>query len=303
MKHIIIDGNYQVNRAIYADIGMKMSNSQGQYTGGIYILLRILWQIKEKMNDGKLTVVFDHGHSAYRKSIYPEYKLRGPVTEADRDIQLEEAFDFTYAVLKKLLPRMGIPTFSIPGEEADDVIYRLAEQLEGVTVGTDDSDYLQFITIGSRVYRPMKDILIDKHNFVEVMGFKPEYFTLYKAMQGDGSDNISGIKGIGEATAKKIILAITEPTIEKILEHCVNNSKFAWATKIIENKHILERNMKLIDLREIPLTKETVFEAYQRSLNEAVPNLEYVHGKFKALEIKTLGTWLHYVATACAASR
>jgi len=296
LNYVLVDSNYQVNRAIFKNNDLK--NSKGDPTGGIYIFLRMLYKLLER---GNLICVFDGGHSSFRTNLYPNYKKREEREETPENKELDDIFSFTFSRLKSLLPKMDIPVVQMSGEEADDIIYRLAEYLIGqghaVTVVSDDNDYLQMVNIGATVLRPMKDEVYLKSSFEHLRGFPPEYFIYYKAMIGDGSDNIPGIKGIGDVTAKKIIdqMIVSGPTIES-LHNVSEKSTSSWGVKIKSGMSIIKRNIMLMDLAKCPLTLEDVSYTYLEAEKHSATNISFVNGFFNEMEFTSLNHWLVHLS-------
>jgi DNA polymerase-1 len=296
MSTVIVDGNYMAIRAM--TVNQDMVTQEGINTSGIYIILKMMWVMREKFGKD-LVVALDSGHSQFRKSIYPDYKVKNKKPEADKtDAELMEDREWeinktrTFSLLRNIIPKMGIPVVKMEGEEADDIIYRLCEHIGPTSIAaSDDSDYLQMVNLGVKVWQPMKTRLVDQHNFKEIMGFDPAYFTLFKSVIGDGSDNIGGVHGVGEKTCMKIIEKMTAPTIDEMIRVC-DEEKGKVFKKVIEQKAIIERNMNLVDLSRMPLSKESVVESYQRSLSEAKIDYNYVQDMFQRLEFKSLANWL-----------
>jgi len=294
MNYFIVDGNYCAIRAIFK--GMNMTTSDGYPSGGSYIFLRMLHNFLEF---GKPIVVFDGGHAKWREQLYPEYKNKPKDPNKVKDVGREEAFNATFTLLPELLPKMGIPTIRMAGEEADDVIFRLAKGLvddgHHVTAISDDEDYLQMINYGVSVFRAMKGEHWNKDNFISYCGVNPEEFILYKSLQGDNSDNIAGIKGVGEAAALKIVKQLKSPTIESLIEWA-NSNDSSIAKKVKENISIAKRNLLLMDLSKCHITPDEAGLALAKAVVEAKPNFDYVKSKFQKMEFKTLGIWLDFVA-------
>jgi 5'-3' exonuclease len=290
-NYIIVDGTYNCYRSVF--MGGSMSTASGIKSGGAYIFLKMLYNLREH---GKIVCIFDSGHAQWRKELYPEYKKREPKPDTEENRALAESFQTTFAILKDLLPRMGIPVVTIPNNEADDIVFRLGQALRdinhNVTVCSEDNDYLQMINFGMKVFKSQKDELWNKDTFVNKYEFDPQYFTLYKSLHGDGSDNISGIKGIGEETAAKIIKELKEPSLVGLLEWTSSLPISNLKKKVKDNFALIKRNMLLMDLQTIPLSKMEVFEEYQRSINEATVDYKYVVNKFNHLEFRTLNNWL-----------
>lgn len=290
----LIDGNYLAKRCIYSG-NERLVNSQEVFTGGVFKFLKCLWNYKEK---GTLCCVFDGGHSTYRKSIYPEYKVRAPSTDPNK-AQSELDSKTTFRILNDIIPNMDIPSIRMLGEEADDVIFILARWLisqgKSVYVITDDSDYLQFVNYGIRVWQPLKDRLITRENFEETLGYKPEYFTLFKAINGDSSDNISGVKGVGEKTLLKLVNQLNSPDIGTLMDFLATQ-KDKKSLAVLENIRTVKRNLLLVDLQNVKIPEEQVIGAFQEAVNYCKPDPKYLFEAFQSLEFTSMFQWIGYLA-------
>lgn len=299
MRHIIVDGNYQVYRSVFT--GKLMYTKSGIFSGGTVIFLRMLYNLQVH---GSPIVVFDHSHSQWRKDLHPEYKLRSPKSpqEEEESKKKKVSFDTTFNILKDILPKMGIPVVILEGNEGDDVLFRLGQGLvknnDAVTAASDDGDFLQFVKEGIKVLQPMKEKQFTKDNFQEINEFNllPEQFVLWKCLIGDNSDNINGCPGIGPVNATKVVKSLTTPDISGLVKWIDELPDSTNKKKVRENINIIKRNWLLINLDIIPLSIEEVWAKYLEAKSLAVPNYRYVFNKFQELELKSLGIWLENVA-------
>jgi len=244
-----IDGNYLMHRSIHKGQGLTHNNI---FTGGAYIFLRTLFSIGNLSN---IVVVFDGGHSKRRKQLLETYKVKEKY-----DDEFRQQFSTTQKILKEILPVLGVAMVQIPEQEADDVIYWLAVKhyQNKSTVHTDDEDYLQLLQWSVKIHRPMKgEYYESEQNFIDKYGYHPKYLALKKSLMGDSSDNIPGVKGIGDRRATQVVKEMfklnLEPEVPN-LEILVKQKKESWAKKILDNLDIVERNLKLIDFRYVDLT-------------------------------------------------
>jgi len=295
MSVCLVDGTYQVCRSVYSNAS-HLTSTNGAPTGGTFVFLKILYSMREL---GKCIVAFDAGRAKYRTDLYPTYKKRSRPRDEIEEANRNKMFEFTYSTLKRLLPKMGIPIVQMAGQEADDVLFRLAEFYEQrgdekVYVASDDADYLQFINLGTTVHRPMKNDFWNKERFIQEMDFDPTYFTLYKSIIGDGSDHIDGVKGIGEKTATKIIKELKEPT-PLALWTWASGGKKSIQKKVKTNFALIKRNMLLIDLTKAPLCRKEVVAELMEAEKVTEVDPEFVKQQFKKLEFNSLGDWLAYL--------
>lgn len=228
----IIDGNSLANRAYHAIKGM--STKKGFYTNAIYGFVNMLEKLKKDYDITHLVAAFDLKAPTFRHKMYSEYKG----TRKKSDVELVMQFP----VIKEILKAMNIPIFEMEGYEADDIIGTLAckAEKEGLQtlIVSGDKDILQLATEKTFVLLTVKGIsqvtMYDRKVFVEQYGFEPKTFIDFKAIAGDTSDNIPGVKGVGE---KKIIPYLKQyGSLENIYEHIDEITPVGAKTKLIEQK-------------------------------------------------------------------
>lgn len=258
---IIIDGN---NMAYRANAMTELYTKSGKRTSAIHGMLSMIPPAltklnKEFLNDepvGEIIVSWDFGHSQRRKDLFPDYKgnRNHERTEEDK-LWMQEFIEQTNAI-HEFLPNLGVKSIKIHGWESDDIIYSLKAKItqrpdnNHVVIISTDEDFLQLIDENTDVFSPIKGIYYTYDNFCDLFGIPPESFIGYKVLKGDSSDNISGIKGIGDKTAKKLmneygslseLLSNPKPDLLK--------SKVAQKIFTPEGLQILDRNNQLISLQ------------------------------------------------------
>lgn len=205
MKLLVIDGNSIVNRAFY---GIKLlSTKSGYYTNAIYGFLNILLRLKDICSPDAVAVAFDVHAPTFRHKMYGEYKAgrHGMPDELRQQMP----------VLKELLKNLGYKTIECEGWEADDILGTLAEacrkQGDECFIATGDRDSLQLAHGGVKVLlartkqgQAVTDIY-DEAAIMEEYGIAPAALIQVKALQGDASDNIPGVAGVGAKTALDLI--------------------------------------------------------------------------------------------------
>lgn len=299
MKSVaIIDGSYNIYRSVFK--GLNLYSSSGVPTGGVFIFLKMLWNLKEL---GNPIVILDAGHSKFRLQLHPDYKKREEKTEEEKDPQVDEAFSAAFSILKKLLPKMGIPVVSVEGEEADDIAYALAKHMlekdptSNIYMVSDDADWEQNVNIGATVFKAMKDEYVTLGNFKEKHGFDPKYFTIWKSLIGDGSDNIGGVKGVGPVSAVKIVNQMKSPDMISLHEWALSgDSKLHEKIRDKDNFALVKRNLLLIDFNNIQIDIDKMLLAYNTAKEEAKVNFDFVRSRFTALEFNSLQNWLVYLS-------
>ena len=246
MNLYLIDGNSYVYRAYYAI--RDLSNSRGFPTNAIYGFTNMLLKIiREKKPDG-IVVSFDSPVPTERHKIYEEYKAQRPETPGDLVRQLP--------YIRKIIAAFNIKIFEIPGYEADDILGTIAQKgaSEGldVFIVTGDKDMLQIVNEKIKVYDPMKDKVFDQQYVTEKFGLKPERIPEFMALTGDAVDNIPGIKGVGEKTARELLTQFHN------LEHMLNNPTKIKKEKlrhlVAESADVVRLSQKLATLdRSVPI--------------------------------------------------
>ena len=215
-KLVIIDGHSLAYRAYHAL--PYMSNSKGVPTQAIYGFLNMLFKVIESENPDKLIVAFDTPEPTQRHIMYKEYKAGRKQTPDDLLEQMP--------LLIWILQQSKIAVASKAGLEADDFLGILSRQAEKenmiITIVTGDKDALQLITDKTTVLLTKKGISetlrVDEAELFNMYGIKPEQIVELKGLMGDSSDNIPGIKGVGEKTALKLLSEY------QTVENVINNS-------------------------------------------------------------------------------
>lgn len=205
MKYLVLDGNSILNRAFY---GIKMlSNKKGQMTNGIYGFLSTLQKLLSEVSPQAIAVAFDLPKPTFRHKMYDRYKASRKGMPEELASQLP--------ILKEILVAMGYKLITCEGYEADDILGTFAKYCENkgyeCTLATGDRDCLQlvsdhvFVRIAKTKFGKAESVLYDKEKIKEDYGVTPTQLIDIKALQGDVSDCIPGVKGVGEKTAKSLI--------------------------------------------------------------------------------------------------
>ena len=213
---MIIDGGSILYRAFYAM--PNLTAPTGEPTGAVTGFFNIILKILRDYPSDYAAVAFDVSRKTFRTEIYPDYKANR-VTIPD---ELAAQFPLVYEILNAL----GIKILTAPGYEADDIIGTLAAQTKNlhVDIVTGDRDELQLINENTRVLLT-KNVgvdVFDEETFQAKYNFPPKNLVDFKGLNGDSSDNIPGVKGIGEKTATKLL--IEYGTLENILANIRNIS-------------------------------------------------------------------------------
>ncbi|MGN1312407.1 MAG: DNA polymerase I [Bacilli bacterium] len=250
-KIVLVDGNNLLFRSYYATAytGNIMRNKDGFPTNGLYGFVNMINKIISEEKPEYMMVAFDIGKT-FRHEKYERYKDGRKETPEDLKLQ--------FPVAKKILTAMGIKYLECAGYEADDIIGTVSlwcekdPEYEALIVSS-DKDLLQLIS-DETVLKLLKSkdyIIMDKETFRETYGFDPINMIDLKALMGDSSDNIPGVKGIGEKGAIKLISEYH--TIDNLYDN-IGNIKGAMQTKLIEGKGDAYYSRDLVTIyREVPL--------------------------------------------------
>ncbi len=194
----LIDGSSYIYRAYFAI--RHLSNSQGMATNAIYGFTNMLLKVIRELKPDQLAVIFDSKGPTFRKEIYPDYKANRAAMPEDLVPQIP--------YIKRVVQAFNLPGIEMPGYEADDIIATLAKKFsaEGmeVTVVTGDKDLMQIVDDHIQLLDTMKDKVYGPVEVAERFGGADKVVEV-QALSGDSSDNIPGVPGIGEKTAKMLI--------------------------------------------------------------------------------------------------
>ncbi len=200
---VLIDGNAIIHRSYHAL--PPMATKTGESVHAVYGFAMTLFSVIEKFKPDYIAVSFDLPGGTFRGDLYAEYKATRVAAPDDLYAQIPK--------VKELAQAMNIPIYELPGYEADDCVGTLSKQGEkagvDVVIVTGDTDTLQLVTEQVKVYtlrKGLKDmVLYGIPEVTEKYGFPPERLVDYKGLRGDSSDNIPGVKGIGEKGATDLI--------------------------------------------------------------------------------------------------
>lgn len=247
MKKIyLIDVSAMFFRAFYAI--RTLTSPSGLPVNAIYGFLSMLIKLKKEDNPEYIVFCYDRKEPSFRKEVYDAYKAHR--TEMPEDLGVQIPY------IKKLAEFMGIPAYEAEGYEADDIIGTLArwgkkENYE-VFIVSGDKDFGQIVEDGIWLYDTMKDIRYDSAAVEKKWGIPPHQFIDYLSIVGDASDNVPGVKGVGEKGAVKLLQQF--PTLEAIYENIEQVESKSVREKLIASKDNAFLSKKLVTIcTDIPL--------------------------------------------------
>ncbi len=272
-KCVLIDGNNLLFRSFYATAysGSILRNSKGFPTNALYGYINMLNKIIREESPSYVMVAFDKGKT-FRHEKYKDYK------EGRRETPVELKQQFPVA--KEITKAMGLCCIEVDNYEADDIIGTFAKEVDNndnfiATIISSDKDLLQLISNDCTVklLKSNDFIMMDKNKFNEVYGLTPDKMIDLKALMGDSSDNIPGVKGIGEKTALNLLQkygsldgvyenidSITGKTKEKLIND-KDNAYFSYELATIYKDVPIDTNLESIKY-------EGITESYAPLLTE-----------------------------------
>ena len=279
-KIIVIDGNSLLFRAFYAtyyDPSNIMRTKSGQATNAIFAFSNMITSLLANLKKGDgIFVGFDAGKHTFRHQEYKDYKANRP--ELPKDLITQ------FPIARELLDKLNIVHYECDNLEADDICGIIANkaQKEGykVYIYTSDKDYLQLIdeniTI-ELIKKGLKDIKeMTPQTFKEEWGFEPIQITDYKGLRGDDSDNLKGIPGVGDKTAKQLISQFGD--LESIIQNADTKTKVGRNIIEFQDNGRMCKHLAIIAKdQEIPIeVNETIYNGYKfNSVSEFANKYEF----------------------------
>ena len=268
---LLIDGKNVFMQMWHA---FHSTTAEGKSAGGIVGFLTALSKYSESMHPSQIYVAWENGQSAFRKKILPEYKLNRkphpPGVIKERTSQLIS--------LINILKHTPICQVYLAGCEGDDIIAYMCNKFSNSNkiIISADRDYYQLLDNKTKIYAPVRKYYVDEDTVKSKHGILPQNFALFKSLCGDGSDNIAGIRGLGEKRLKKLFPEVSTSVVRlgDVHKICQDNlEKNIFYRKIFENFETVEKYWKIIQLKNTILTNEqiqhvdTIIEQHQKKLD------------------------------------
>ena len=216
-----------------------------------------------------------------RKPLRKNYKIEGMSEQSEKDNMI-----WQQRILMEMLNEMPIIQLMLDRVEADDIIAMVTKSTKyngwQKVIVSSDKDFLQLLDEETILYRPIQKKAWTKNTVIEEYGISPENFVIARAIAGDKSDNLAGIKGAGLPTISKRLSFLCEDkmhTLDKVYDHCVNiESKLKFHERIVEDWDIVKRNYKVMNL-----TPPAISVQGRQKVNFALDNFEF---ELNATELK-----------------
>lgn len=280
MKILIIDGKNQLHRAFHAYRNLQ---NNGKPASIVYGLPSLITALIRQFTPDKVYVCWDGSRSKHRMKLLPTYKAgRKKFTDEER-----AAFNKQTEDVMRLLHYLGLKQVIHPEMEADDYIYLLARKFKKdksntITIISNDKDFHQLIGPRVRVYNTHKRLLLHRDNLKVNYGYEPLNCVDYLCLTGDDSDNIPGLRGVGEARAKGFIERFS--SISNYLEE--HEEDKAFKKEVLAPLYAI--NKQMIDLRYFYETflKGNIKITYYRNNKNPKLNQEKLFKICKSYSIK-----------------
>lgn len=275
-KVLIVDA---MNSYIRTFAAVPTMNEEGDHVGGMSGFLKSIGAAIRTFRPSRCILVFDgKGGSQRRRKLYPEYKEnRRTMTRLNRTYDFkdkseeEQSMRYQLVTLAHMLKCLPVTVLAQSNVEADDVIAFIAQLVEtrngkSVIMST-DKDFLQVVNEKISVFNPIKKRVYEPTSIVEEYGIHPNNFAVFRAIDGDPSDNIPGISGIGRKTLLDFLPHLSEAkkiTVADVVAFAGTKKKSKLCQRLVDSKDIIERNYELMQLDVSYMSGTTKMEIIDR---------------------------------------
>jgi DNA polymerase-1 len=294
----LIDGYGLIYRAFFALISRPLRTSRGENTSAAWGIANFLLRLQSKYHPDYVVWINDAGDS-FRSETYPEYKS----TREKLDEQMQADFDLALGQIGDLLSAFRIPVEAVPGYEADDVIGTLARQaaergLQAVVV-SGDKDLYQLIRPGVALLNPgrggpagVEEQWVDESNAAERLGVPPGQVVDYLALVGDSSDNVPGVRGIGDKGARQLLAEYGD--LDTLLARAADVPQKRAREALLAHEDNARLSRKLVTIQtDVPVALDletlSAHEPDQQALLSVLTRLEF-HSLVKRLVAEGFGS-------------
>lgn len=267
-KLVLVDGSSYLFRAYHAL--PPLTNRQGQATGAVFGVTRMLKNLHAEQKPDYFAVIFDAKGKTFRHQMYKPYKANRPSMPEDLAEQI--------APLHKVVQALGYPMLIITGVEADDVIATLADQADKsniqTVISTGDKDLAQLVNKNISLINTMNHSILDEGGVQKKFGVNPDQIVDYLTLTGDKSDNIPGVDKVGPKTAAKWLSE--HQTLDKIIENSeqvkgkvgeylrIAIPKLALSKQLVTLKYDVEIDQQPTDLVVTPADNKALHTLYSK---------------------------------------
>lgn len=269
----LIDAHALCYRAYYAIKGL--TNSRGQETNAVYGFINILKKILREYDPKYIAICFDTPAKTHREEKYEQYKIQRP--------HMPDGLIAQIPLIKKVVRAYGLTILECDGYEADDVIATIVGKIKApdldIVIASDDKDVYQLVDKRVKVFNSKQNRILEKYDVIKILGFDPQYMTDYIALAGDATDNIPGIKGIGQVSARKLIDQFGD--LSSVLKN-IDNIKPERLKNLIQQQKqdaALSKELAILD-QKVPL------QITLKGLSMGEPNNKELFALFSELELR-----------------
>jgi len=283
---LLVDG---LNTFIRSFMAMPSMNDDGMHTGGIAGFLKSVGYAIKLINPTRVIIVFDgNGGSQKRRKIYPEYKKgRKTKIKFNRTYEDLSSSELEQKNLRLELMRLvnylnvlPVTIMAIDNIEADDTIAYLSEETfkdSNITIMSTDKDFLQLASDRVKIWSPVKKKIFGCKEIVDEYGITCNNFIYYRILEGDVSDNITGIDGVG---IKRVLQSYPflgenkQVTLQEIYNYSENyKGKYKIYERVLDNKLLIERNYELMQLKSSSIQSFTQLRI-EEIIKKQVPKID-----------------------------
>jgi len=261
---LIIDA---LNTFLRSYAAVPSMDDNGNHIGGMVGFFKSLGFAIRTFKPTRVIVVFDgKGGSQRRRKVYPDYKKnRKPPVRLNRsydlttDEQERDNMKYQLVTLIEMIECLPVTLMALDNVEADDVIAYLTQLITAENgkslVYSTDKDFFQLASPSVTIYNPVKKKTFTEEIILEEFGIHPKHFHFFRALNGDASDNINGVKGVGQITLKKLLPELSDPTAQMNVDfirqkYSTSKKVPKLITTILNNVELIDRNLYLMNLHE-----------------------------------------------------
>jgi len=282
-KVLIVDG---LNSYIRCFAAVPTMNDDGDHMGGVTGFLKSIGKAIRTFRPTRVIIAFDgRGGSARRRKIFPDYKEnRKTMTRLNRTYvgwkskdEEKASMNYQLVTLARILSCLPVTVLAPSHVEADDVIAYVAQLVEErggeAIIMSTDKDFLQIVSDSVELYNPIKKKSYGVDDVLDEYGIHPNNFAVFRAMDGDKSDNIPGVRGVGRKLLVRFFPQLGEEDkvdIDDILEFAGEQTKGKLFENIHANREIIERNYEIMQLAEAMISGQTKLDVLRRVDNYTI---------------------------------
>ncbi|MFA5059856.1 MAG: DNA polymerase I [Candidatus Omnitrophota bacterium] len=272
-KLFLIDAHGLCYRAYFAV--KNLSTSYGQATNAVFGFTNILKKILRQHKPEYMAVCFDVGKKTHRQEKFAEYKIHRPA--------MPDSLISQIPIIKDLVSAFNLPMFELEGFEADDLIATITEKVKkdnlDIVIVSGDKDMIQLAEKNVKIFNVRKDEVSSYEELKDAFGIDPEKIVDYIALAGDQSDNIPGVVGIGEVTARQLINQFG--SLEDILANVdrIESSKVKEKLMAQREQAVFSKELAMLD-RKVPIRFDL------KSLKVPEPDTRKLFELFQKLEFR-----------------